>query len=149
MKIKIKYYNGDSYNYYIYQYGINYSTNENMSNDEIIKNRLKSKNVIDDVENLLKDYVLEHFDKYDIQRDSSYVYDVMKEKAYDILCEYINNLCDDENKFANYDVNNYAQDFYENIDISCIDESINDILNTSYTIEEKLSDIGMSINDFL
>lgn len=111
---------------------------------------LKSANIVDTVEDLLKDYVLEHFNKYDIQEIGSNIYDAIKEKAYDILCDCINDLYEsfDYNE-KDYDVNNYAEEYYEDIDIYCVDEVIEDILNSPVTFEEKLADVGMSIKDFL
>lgn len=110
---------------------------------------LESRNVIDEVENLLKDYVLEHFDRYDIQEIGSCIYSVADEKAYDLLCEYIDKLHEEYNPEEDYDVNDYAEKYYEDIDIYCIDEIIDDILNAPITMEEKLADVGMSIKDFL
>ena len=43
----------------------------------------------------------------------------------------------------------YAEKYYGDIDIYCIDEIIDDILNAPVTMEEKLADVGMSIKDFL
>ena len=65
------------------------------------------------------------------------------------LCNYIDEL--HENYYFNeeYDVNNYAEKYYGDIDIYCIDEIIDDILNAPVTMEEKLADVGMSIKDFL
>ena len=39
--------------------------------------------------------------------------------------------------------------YYGDIDIYCINEIIDDILNAPVTMEEKLADVGMSIKDFL
>ena len=111
---------------------------------------LESRNIIDEVENLLKDYVLEHFNRYDIQEMGSCIYNVADEKAYDLLCNYIDEL--HENYYFDeeeYDVDNYAEKYYGDIDIYCIDEIIDDILNAPVTMEEKLADVGMSIKDFL
>ena len=98
---------------------------------------------------MLKDYVLEHFNKYDIRESGSNIYSVIKEKAYDILCDCINDLYESYDFDEEFDVNDYAEKYYEDIDISCVDEIINDILNAPVTIEEKLADVGMSIKDFL
>ena len=110
---------------------------------------LESRNIIDEVENLLKDYVLEHFNRYDIQEMGSCIYNVADEKAYDLLCNYIDELHENYYFDKEYDVNNYAEKYYGDIDIYCIDEIIDDILNASVTMEEKLADVGMSIKDFL
>ena len=110
---------------------------------------LESSNIVDQVEDLLKDYVLEHFNKYDIRESGSNIYSVIKEKAYDILCDCINDLYESYDFDEEFDVNDYAEKYYEDIDISCVDEIINDILNAPVTIEEKLADVGMSIKDFL
>ena len=110
---------------------------------------LESKDIIDEVENLLKDYVLEHFNRYDIQEIGSYIYNVADEKAYDLLCNYIDKLHEDYDFEEEYDVDNYAKKYYGDIDIYCINEIIDDILNAPVTMEEKLADVGMSIKDFL
>ena len=110
---------------------------------------LESKDIVDEVENLLKDYVLEHFNKYDIQEIGSYIYNVADEKAYDLLCNYIDKLHEDYDFEEEYDVDNYAKKYYGDIDIYCINEIIDDILNAPVTMEEKLADVGMSIKDFL
>lgn len=110
---------------------------------------LESKDIVDEVENLLKDYVLEHFNRYDIQEIGSYIYNVADEKAYDLLCNYIDELHEDYDFKEEYDVDNYAKKYYGDIDIYCINEIIDDILNAPVTMEEKLADVGMSIKDFL
>lgn len=110
---------------------------------------LESKDIVDEVENLLKDYVLEHFNRYDIQEIGSYIYNIADEKAYDLLCNYINKLHEDYDFEEEYDVDNYAKKYYGDIDIYCINEIIDDILNAPVTMEEKLADVGMSIKDFL
>ena len=110
---------------------------------------LESKDIVDEVENLLKDYVLEHFNRYDIQEIGSYIYNIADEKAYDLLCNYIDKLHEDYDFEEEYDVDNYAKKYYVDIDIYCINEIIDDILNAPVTMEEKLADVGMSIKDFL
>ena len=110
---------------------------------------LESKDIVDEVENLLKDYVLEHFNRYDIQEIGSYIYNIADEKAYDLLCDCIDKLHEDYDFEEEYDVDNYAKKYYGDIDIYCINEIIDDILNAPVTMEEKLADVGMSIKDFL
>lgn len=110
---------------------------------------LESKDIVNEVENLLKDYVLEHFNRYDIQEIGSYIYNIADEKAYDLLCNYIDKLHEDYDFEEEYDVDNYAKKYYGDIDIYCINEIIDDILNAPVTMEEKLADVGMSIKDFL
>lgn len=110
---------------------------------------LESKDIVDEVENLLKDYFLEHFNRYDIQEIGSYIYNIADEKAYDLLCNYIDKLHEDYDFEEEYDVDNYAKKYYGDIDIYCINEIIDDILNAPVTMEEKLADVGMSIKDFL
>lgn len=110
---------------------------------------LESKDIVDEVENLLKDYVLEHFNRYDIQEIGSYIYNIADEKAYDLLCNYIDKLHEDYDFEEEYDVDNYAKKYYGDIDIYCINEIIDDILNAPIIMEEKLADVGMSIKDFL
>ena len=151
----------DAIKYYNIAYKIGLDDSDNMVikyynefslKSEVItfEKELESRNIIDEVENLLKDYVLEHFNRYDIQEMGSCIYNVADEKAYDLLCNYIDELhknyyFDEEE----YDVDNYAEKYYRDIDIYCIDEIIDDILNAHVTMEEKLADIGMSIKDFL
>ena len=151
----------DAIKYYNIAYKIGLDDSDNMVikyynefslKSEVVtfEKELESRNIIDEVENLLKDYVLEHFNKYDIQEMGSCIYNVADEKAYDLLCNYIDEL--HENYYFDeeyYDVNNYAEKYYGDIDIYCIDEIIDDILNASVTMEEKLADVGMSIKDFL
>ena len=151
----------DAIKYYNIAYKIGLDDSDNMVikyynefslKSEVVtfEKELESRNIIDEVENLLKDYVLEHFNKYDIQEMGSCIYNVADEKAYDLLCNYIDEL--HENYYFDeeeYDVDNYAEKYYGDIDIYCIDEIIDDILNTPVTMEEKLADVGMSIKDFL
>ena len=154
----------DAIKYYNIAYKIGLDDSDNMVikyynefslKSEVItfEKELESRNIIDEVENLLKDYVLEHFNRYDIQEMGSCIYNVADEKAYDLLCNYINELHEnyyfDEEYDEEYDVDNYAEKYYRDIDIYCIDEIIDDILNAHVTMEEKLADIGMSIKDFL
>ena len=151
----------DAIKYYNIAYKIGLDDSDNMVikyynefslKSEVVtfEKELESRNIIDEVENLLKDYVSEHFNRYDIQEMGSCIYNVVDEKAYDLLCNYIDEL--HENYYFDeeeYDVDNYAEKYYEDIDIYCIDEIIDDILNTPVTMEEKLADVGMSIKDFL
>ena len=151
----------DAIKYYNIAYKIGLDDSDNMVikyynefslKSEVVtfEKELESRNIIDEVENLLKDYVLEHFNKYDIQEMGSCIYNVADEKAYDLLCNYIDEL--HENYYFDeeeYDVDNYAEKYYGDIDIYCIDEIIDDILNAPVTMEEKLADVGMSIKDFL
>lgn len=154
----------DAIKYYNIAYKIGLDDSDNMvikyynefslkSEVATFEKELESRNIIDEVENLLKDYVLEHFNKYDIQEMGSCIYNVADEKAYDLLCNYIDELHEnyyfDEEYDEEYDVNNYAEKYYGDIDIYCIDEIIDDILNAPVTMEEKLADVGMSIKDFL
>ena len=151
----------DAIKYYNIAYKIGLDDSDNMvikyynefslkSEVATFEKELESRNIIDEVENLLKDYVLEHFNRYDIQEMGSCIYNIADEKAYDLLCNYIDELhknyyFDEEE----YDVDNYAEKYYGDIDIYCIDEIIDDILNAPVTMEEKLADVGMSIKDFL
>lgn len=154
----------DAIKYYNIAYKIGLDDSDNMVikyynefslKSEVVtfEKELESRNIIDEVENLLKDYVLEHFNRYDIQEMGSCIYNVADEKAYDLLCNYIDELHEnyyfDEEYDEEYDVNNYAEKYYGDIDIYCIDEIIDDILNAPVTMEEKLADVGMSIKDFL
>ena len=153
----------DAIKYYNIAYKIGLDDSDNMVikyynefslKSEVVtfEKELESRNIIDEVENLLKDYVLEHFNRYDIQEMGSCIYNIADEKAYDLLCNYINEFDElHENYYFDeeYDVNNYAEKYYGDIDIYCIDEIIDDILNAPVTMEEKLADVGMSIKDFL
>ena len=150
----------DAIKYYNIAYKIGLDDSDNMVikyynefslKSEVVtfEKELESRNIIDEVENLLKDYVLEHFNKYDIQEMDSCIYNVADEKAYDLLCNYIDELHENYYFDEEYDVNNYAKKYYGDIDIYCIDEIIDDILNAPVTMKEKLADVGMSIKDFL
>ena len=152
--------NNDENEYYSIAYEIGLNDSDNMIikyynefslKSEVVtfEKELESRNIIDEVENLLKDYVLEHFNKYDIQEMGSCIYNVADEKAYDLLCNYIDELHENYYFDEEYDVDNYAEKYYGDIDIYCIDEIIDDILNAPVTMEEKLADVGMSIKDFL
>ena len=150
----------DAIKYYNIAYKIGFDDSDNMVikyynefslKSEVVtfEKELESRNIIDEVENLLKDYVLEHFNRYDIQEMGSCIYNVADEKAYDLLCNYIDELHENYYFDKEYDVNNYAEKYYGDINIYCIDEIIDDILNAHVTMEEKLADVGMSIKDFL
>ena len=152
--------NDDENEYYSIAYEIGLNDSDNMIikyynefslKSEVVtfEKELESRNIIDEVENLLKDYVLEHFNRYDIQEIGSYIYNIADEKAYDLLCNYIDKLHEDYDFEEEYDVDNYAKKYYGDIDIYCINEIIDDILNAPVTMEEKLADVGMSIKDFL
>ena len=155
--------NNDENEYYSIAYEIGLNDSDNMIikyynefslKSEVVtfEKELESKDIVDEVENLLKDYVLEHFNRYDIQEIGSCIYNIADEKAYDLLCNYINELHENyyfDEEYEEYDVNNYAEKYYGDIDIYCIDEIIDDILNVPVTMEEKLADVGMSIKDFL
>ena len=149
---------GNKYYSIAYKIGIDNSDNmvieyydEFSMKSEVVtfEKELESKDIVDEVENLLKDYVLEHFNRYDIQEIGSYIYNIADEKAYDLLCNYIDKLHEDYDFEKEYDVDNYAKKYHGDIDIYCINEIIDDILNAPVTMEEKLADVGMSIKDFL
>lgn len=149
---------GNKYYSIVYKIGLDNSDNmvieyydEFSMKSEVVtfEKELESKDIVDEVENLLKDYVLEHFNRYDIQEIGSYIYNIADEKAYDLLCNYIDKLHEDYDFEEEYDVDNYAKKYYGDIDIYCINEIIDDILNAPVTMEEKLADVGMSIKDFL
>ena len=111
----------DAIKYYNIAYKIGLDDSDNMVikyynefslKSEVVtfEKELESRNIIDEVENLLKDYVLEHFNRYDIQEMGSCIYNVADEKAYDLLCNYIDEL--HENYYFDeeeYDVDNYAE----------------------------------------
>ena len=149
---------GNKYYNIAYKIGLNNSDNmvieyydEFSMKSEVVtfEKELESKDIVDEVENLLKDYILEHFNRYDIQEIGSYIYNVADEKVYDLLCNYIDKLHEDYDFEEEYDVDNYAKKYYGDIDIYCINEIVDDILNAPVTMEEKLADVGMSIKDFL
>ena len=75
----------DAIKYYNIAYKIGLDDSDNMVikyynefslKSEVVtfEKELESRNIIDEVENLLKDYVLEHFNKYDIQEMGSLIY---------------------------------------------------------------------------
>ena len=112
-----------------------------------IQKVLEDKSIISNIEDKLRDYIQDNFDKYSIQGMGSYVCQHLTDKAYDITEKYLNELQEEYNfKDSEYDI---ADAIIQAIDFDDLYELVNDILNAPITFEEKLSDVGMSIHDFI
>lgn len=94
-------------------------------------------------------YILEHYDRTDIQEMGSSIYQEISEKVYQYIRDTVINEYDfsDEEWDIMYDA--IADLVYERVDFSYIWEAIDEVLDAPVTFEEKLAEVGMSIKDFL
>ena len=132
----------------------NYTINNiNSSSFEITyaKNILTAENVantsfVPNAEEKIEEYIYENFDKYDILEMQEYIYQVIQEKAYDIVTEMLEDAKED------YDITNeddVIETIIDNINFDSLYEIVDEIIHSPRTMEEKLADVGMSYKDFL
>lgn len=100
---------------------------------------------ITDAEEKIEEYIKDHFDKYDILDDIDYVYQTICEKAYDIVEEILDDVTDD---YDICDKDSIIDTIIQNIDFNSLYETVDDILCSPRTMEEKMADVGMSERDF-
>lgn len=166
-KLNINGTNSNNENYYYYN---NYSTNISVSYNGIdtikynpygdynlsytainLKDILNTENVantsfVPNAEEKIEEYIYEHFDKYDILEMQEYIYQVIQEKAYDIVTEMLEDAKED------YDITNeddVIETIIDNINFDSLYEIVDEIMHSPRTMEEKLADVGMSYKDFL
>lgn len=98
------------------------------------------------IEEYGREYILEHYDKYDIQEKGSFIYQKVSDKLHD----YLSKLLLEEYDFDDEVIyESLADDIFDSINFSSIWEVIDDIIQAPVTMEDKLKDVGMSEKDFL
>lgn len=102
-------------------------------------------NLISISEERLIEYIETNFGRDYIREYGSYVYQVIQEKAYEIITEVLKEQTD----YVVDDIDTLTEAVFERIDFDYMYDIIDDILEQPVTIEEKLADIGMSQKDFL
>lgn len=115
------------------------------------KVHLSIKNVSDSplislVEDEIERYIWDSFDRYSVQEYGRYIYQVIQEKAYEIAGEVIKKA---NEEYDIEDEENYTEALLEEIDFSALYDIVDDMLDAPITMEERLSEIGMSYMDFL
>ena len=103
--------------------------------------------LVQEVEEKLADYIYE-MDRYFILEVSSYIYDFIIDKAYDIADKVITDAAKEDYVFlmAKSDA---VEELVKCVDYNSLYKIIDEIVNTPVTMEGKLSEIGMSIHDFI
>lgn len=96
-----------------------------------------------------RNYILEHFDRYELQEIGSYIYQKVSDEVYQYVRDTIINEYDfsEDGWEMMYDA--LADIVYAKIDFDSIWDVLDDILNAPVTFEEKLAEVGMSVRDFL
>lgn len=147
--------NLESYNNYNYStINYNFNTLENWTiNYKINDKEILSVNMSKEIDKLrflleekVEEYILNEIDKYMINDYGVYIYQVIQDKAYDIVYEII------EEAKEEYDIPNedkIVEAIMSSIKYDSFYELLEDISIAPTTIEEKMSDIGMSNKDFL
>lgn len=124
-------------------------TNTFVAQKKKIETLQEAEDVARRVEEYGREYIFEHYDKYDIQEKGPSIYQEVSDKLYDYLSEML---------LEEYD---FGEDsciisktltdtiFDSMINFSIIWETIDDIVQAPVTMEDKLKDVGMSERDFL
>ena len=111
--------------------------------------------MIDEITDSLQDktieYIQENFDKHDIREYHGYMYQIIAEKASEIAEQILKDNYNLGSSLAlfDYDSDAIINDVIKNLDYSVFDDAIEDIVNQSSSLSDKLADIGMSYNDFI
>lgn len=107
--------------------------------------------ITDSVQGKTIEYIQENFDKHDIQEYHGYMYQVIAEKASEITEQILEDNYNLGSSLAlfDYDSDAIINDVMKNLDYSVFDDAIEDIVNQSSSLSDKLADIGMSYNDFI
>lgn len=149
--------NLESYNNYNYS-TINYNFNNNVFENWVINYKINDKeilsvNMLKEIDKLrflleekVEEYIENEIDKYMINDYGVYIYQVIQDKAYDLAYEII------EKSKEEYDIPNedeIVEAIMSSIKYDSFYELLEDISIAPTTIEEKMSDIGMSNRDFL
>lgn len=103
--------------------------------------------LVQEVEEKLADYIYE-MDRHFILEIGSYVYDFILDKAYDIADKVITKAAKEDYVFL-MPKNDAVEELVKCIDYNSLYKIIDEIINTPVTMEGKLSEIGMSIHDFI
>jgi hypothetical protein len=147
--------NLNNYNNYSFS-TINYGNNvfENWTiNYKINDKEILSVNMLKEIDELkflleekVEEYILNEIDKDMINDYGVYIYQLIQDKAYDLAYEII------EKSKEEYDIPNedeIVEAIMSSIKYDSFYELLEDISIAPTTIEEKMSDIGMSNKDFL
>lgn len=113
---------------------------------DILTSRVISRKFVPATEERMEEYIMNNYDRYDIQEYGSYIYQMIQEKAYDFASEVVNEA---EDEYIISDEDAVIETIMEEIDFDSLYDLVEDILNAPITMEEKLADIGMSMRDFL
>lgn len=150
-KIMANYTTPDSITVSYHPYHDSYCSDYKYISYRTLKDTLTVKNVMNkpfafNAEEKLEEYIYEHFDRCDILEMGTYIYQIIREKAYDIIIEILDEAKED------YIIDNEEQVvdvIIENIDFDSLYELVDDIVHAPQTMEEKLAEVGMSQKDFL
>lgn len=124
---------------------------------DIIESDKKKKSVTENETDMIADeagdwgyeYILEHYDRYKLQEDGSYVYQQVSDEVYQHIKDSIVEQYDFSDGEWDMMYDALADIVYERVNFEHIWEAIDEILNASTNMEEKLAEVGMSISDFI
>lgn len=122
--------------------------NINFEYYELKPSTLNRTRIVPKSEERLVEYIESNFDKEYIKDCGMYIYQVIQEKAYEIIEEVISILSDDD-WFVPDDHDDVIEAVLEEIDFDSIYDLIDEILTYPVTMEQKLAEVGMSESDFL
>lgn len=113
----------------------------------ILTDRTISKKLVPTTEERIEEYITDNYDKYDIEEYGSHIYQMIQEKAYDFAFEVVEEAKEEYEML--YNEEKIIETIIEEINFNSLYDLIEDIVNAPITMEDKLSEVGMSIRDFL
>jgi len=113
---------------------------------ELTVANISKTNLISISEERLIEYIEMNFSREYIRESGSYIYQVIHEKAYELI---VKTLDDHKDDYLYEDTDALAEAIFEQMDFEYVYDIIDNILEQPVTMEEKLADIGMSQKDFL
>ena len=109
--------------------------------------RTISRQLVPTTEERLEGYIQDNCDRYVIHEYGSYIYQMIQEKAYDFASEVVEEAKNDD--YMIDDEESVIETIMQEIDFDSLYDLVEDILHAPITMEEKLTEVGMSIRDFL
>ena len=142
----------DAYNVSLDDIAVHYSPTDGQVSVDFIDGNTKKltlehqkeiSEISDTVQTKLLEYIPEHYSIYDIEEYKEYMYSIIREKACDIGIDIL----EEEYVVKKEDFDDIVELICESIDYDEFDDLFRDMKRR--TIEDKLSDLGMSYKDFI
>ena len=122
--------------------------------DEVINTKetltlkaIPNSNLISLVEERIEEHILDNYDKQELKESGHYIYQIVQEKAYELASEALKEA--EEEWIVPSETDELIEAILKEIDFDSIYDTIDNILDAPITMEDKLSEVGMSIRDFL